>query len=106
MNSEAIIQIGTIIIALIGAAITYVVVPYVKSKTTSEQYKMIEFWVRVAVQAAEQLFNQPGMGEKKKQYVLNFLSDKGIKMTMEQLDALIEAAVQELNKGKLLSSSN
>lgn len=103
MNNDVIIQVGTVIIALIGAVITYIVIPYIKSKTTSEQYKAIEFWVRVAVQAAEQLFSQPGMGEKKKEYVINFLSDKGIKVTMEQLNALIEAAVHELNKGKLLT---
>lgn len=102
MSNEAIIQIGTIIIALIGAIITYIVVPYIRSKTTGEQFRNIEYWVKVAVSAAEQIFNQPGQGEKKKEYVLNFLQDLGIKITIEQLEILIEAAVHEINKNKLL----
>lgn len=100
MNTNAVIEIGTIIIALIGAVITYIVVPYIKSKTTAEQYKNIEFWVKFAVKAAEQIFNQPGMGQKKKEYVIKFLNDKGIEITRKELDVLIEAAVQELNLSK------
>jgi len=100
MDNNAVIEIGTIIIALIGAIITYIVVPYIKSKTTAEQYKNIEFWVEFAVKAAEQIFNQPGMGEEKKQYVIDFLTSKGINITIEELNILIEAAVQELNLSK------
>ncbi len=102
MSNEAIVQIGTILIALIGAIITYIIIPYIKSKTTGEQFRNIEYWVKVAVSAAEQIFNQPGMGEKKKRYVINFLQDLGIKITIEQLEILIEAAVHEINKNKLL----
>lgn len=100
MDNNAVIEIGTIIIALIGAVITYIVVPYIKSKTTAEQYKNIEFWVKFAVKAAEQIFTQPGMGEKKKQYVVDFLTGKGIDITIDELNILIEAAVQELNLSK------
>jgi hypothetical protein len=100
MDNNAVIEIGTIIIALIGAVITYIVTPYIKSKTTAEQYKNIEFWVRFAVKAAEQIFNQPGMGNKKKQYVIDFLTSKGINITLDELNVLIEAAVQELNLEK------
>lgn len=100
METNSIVQIGTIIIALIGAIITYIIVPYVKARTTKQQQENIAFWVRVAVNAAEQLFGDPGMGKKKKEYVLDFLEKMGFKITMDELNILIEAAVLELNKIK------
>lgn len=97
MNTDAVVQIGTIIIALIGAVITYIIVPYFKSKTTKEQREGIAFWVKVAVNAAEQIYNEKGQGKIKKEYVVEFLTSKGINITLQELDVLIEAAVKELN---------
>ena len=101
MSGEAFVKIMTAVIGLIGAIITYVVVPYVKSKTTEKQRDNAKFWVQVAVSAAEQIYNEKGQGKIKKQYVVNFLNEKGIAITDEQLDALIEAAVYEVNKSKI-----
>lgn len=91
-------QIGTAVIALLGAVITYILIPYIKSRTSAAQRGDILFWVSVAVNAAEQVFNASGMGDQKKQYVLDFLTEKGIKVSAEQLDILIEAAVFEINQ--------
>lgn len=103
MGNQAIVEIGTVVIALIGAIITYIVIPYIKSKTTVEQQKTVEFWVRIAVNAAEQIFGNPKMGTTKKEYVLKFLKEKGFNVSETDLDTLIEAAVLELNKLKMLS---
>lgn len=100
MNNELIVQIGTIVIALLGALVTYVVIPFIRSKTTKEQRDNVSFWVSVAVSAAEMIFKEKGAGKAKKEYVWEFLVSKGIKITEEQLDALIEAAVYEINKIK------
>jgi len=97
MNGEAIVNIGTIVIALLGAIITYIVIPFMKERTTKEQRENLMFWVRVAVQAAEQIYNEKSEGALKKEYVINFLSQKGIVVTEGQIDILIEAAVFELN---------
>jgi len=97
MNGEAIVNIGTIAIALLGAIITYIVIPFMKERTTKEQRENLMFWVRVAVQAAEQIYNEKSEGALKKEYVINFLSQKGIVVTEGQIDILIEAAVFELN---------
>jgi LL-H family phage holin len=102
MQGDTIVKVGTAVIALVGAVITYIIIPYFKTKTTSEQQKNIEFWVKIAVTAAEQMFRESGQGEKKKQYVIDFLDRQGIKITMSQLNILIEAAVHELNKNKLI----
>ena len=100
MDTNSVIEIGTIIIALLGAIITYIVVPFIKKKTTKQEYENIEFWIGVAVNAAEQIFSEPDMGEKKKAYVIGFLKKMGIKISMDQLEVLIEAAVREINKNK------
>lgn len=101
MDGQGFVEIVTALIAILGAVITYILVPYIKNKTTAQQQGNIAFWVSVAVNAAEQIFAGSGLGEQKKQYVLKFLTGKGIKVSAEQLDALIEAAVFEINQVKL-----
>ena len=86
------------IITLIAAIITAFLIPYIKSKASAEQLKQIETWVKVAVQAAEQLYTTPQAGEIKKQYVIDFLTSKGYTVDMQKIDALIEATVFSLNK--------
>ena len=85
--------------ALIGVIITCVLIPSIKSKTTTEQQKEINAWVKIAVSAAEQLFTGSGRGEEKKAYVIAWLKERGITVDEAELDALIEAAVYELEQG-------
>ena len=82
--------------SLVVALITCFLIPLIKKRTTSEQYEQIKLWVKIAVQAAEQLYKGRGRGEEKKQYVLKFLESKGMKIDAEVLDALIESAVFDL----------
>ena len=98
MSGDTFIQISTAAIALLGAVITYILVPYIRTKTTQGQRDNLLFWVSVAVSAAEQIFAGSGLGDQKKQYALDFLIGKGIKISAEQLDTLIEAAVFEVNQ--------
>lgn len=91
-------DITTILEALLllaGTIVTYVLIPYIKSKTTEKQQEDIKEWVRIAVTAAEQIYNGTGRGTEKKQYVLDWLSKNNIKVDSEKLDALIEAAVYD-----------
>lgn len=97
MEGEVFVKIVLGVISILGAIITYMVVPYLKSKTSKEQRETIMFWVSVAVLAAEQIFNERGMGAEKKKFVVEFLVEKGIKVSLEELDVLIESAVKELN---------
>ena len=60
----------------------------------------LQKWVSIAVKAAEMIYNMPGMGAEKKQWVLEFLANKLKLVTAEELDAMIEAAVQEIQKYK------
>lgn len=85
------------VFALVAAIITAIVIPWIKFKTTKEQQDEIKQWVKIAVAAAEQIFVGQGRGEEKKQWVLEFLSKYNLKVDMDAIDALIEAAVWELN---------
>ena len=76
-------------------------IPYIKSRTTAQQQAEINAWVKIAVTAAEQIYRGSGRGEEKKAYVLNWLAEHGITLDEERIDALIEAAVYELNHGVL-----
>lgn len=87
------------VFALIGVVITVIVIPYIKSKTTAAEQQEINAWVKIAVAAAEQIYKGSGRGDEKKQYVLNWLKEHGITVDEGAIDALIEAAVYELNNG-------
>ena len=93
-------QIASILISLIGVLVSYLLIPYIKSKTTEKQREDIMFWVKVAVNAAEQIYKEKGNGKLKKEYVVKFLNDIGIKISEFELDVLIESAVLELDKIK------
>lgn len=88
------------VIALAGVVVSCVLIPYIKSKTTAEQQKEINAWVKIAVSAAEQIYVGSGRGEEKKAYVIKWLRDRGITVDEAKLDALIEAAVYELTNGE------
>lgn len=86
---------------LIAAVITAIVIPYIKSKTTTQQQAEINAWVKIAVAAAEQIYNGSGRGAEKKAYVLNWLKQHGVTVDEAKLDAMIESAVYELKSGVL-----
>ena len=94
-------QIVSLIIAVLGLVLTGIFMPYIKTKVSSEQLGTIYTIVKIAVEAAEQIYGA-GMGETKKQYVVEYLASKGLYVDMDmvtsELNAMIESAVFELNK--------
>ena len=86
------------VIMLIAAVISAFVVPWLKGKIEAQKLTQILNWVKIAVNAAEQIYNESGMGEKKKEYVLNFLQQKGYTLDPEKIDAMIESAVYSIQK--------
>lgn len=99
-------QIILAIIALLGTIITAVVVPLIKQKTTDKQQQNIAQWVKIAVIAAEQIIKGPDQGEKRYDYVIEWLKKHNIALdnaeVMAQVELLIEAFVAELNgKGRI-----
>lgn len=94
MNIDVIIKV---IIPILGAILTYVVVPLIRTKVSREDLEYIYSWVTVAVRSAEQMHNAGLITIPKKEYVVEYLQNKGFNISGEDLDNLIEAAVKELN---------
>lgn len=86
------------LITLVLGILTVVVIPYIRGKMSTAEFAETIKWVKIAVQAAEMIFKESGLGEKKKKYVEDFLEAHGITYDAEQLDALIESAVLELKR--------
>lgn len=87
------------VIALFSALITAFLIPLIKSKLTQSRYDSLKFWVKLAVQAAEQIFGS-GTGEKKKDYVISFLLSKGIVFDVDEVTTMLESEVYALTESK------
>lgn len=87
------------LIALATAIITTFLVPYIKEKLDDARFEKLLKWTRIAVEAAEKLFNETGLGENKKAYVLAFLQKHGYSVDIDEIDVLIESAVYEITIG-------
>lgn len=84
------------VVMLILAIVTTFVIPWLKANYTQKQLDTWMMWVRIAVTAAEQLFTAEQWSEKK-QYVVAYLKDRGIKYNEATINNMIEAAVLELH---------
>ena len=97
MNTIDITPIIEALIGIIAAVVSAFLIPGIKSKTTDAQRKELVAWTKIGVAAAEQIFTGDGRGQEKKQYVLDFLASKGLKVDEDSIDNAIEAAVKQLN---------
>lgn len=86
------------LLALAASLVSALLLPYIRSRTSAAQQQELWGWVRIAVSAAEQLYNGSGRGEEKKAYVLDWLQKRGFRLDAETLDALVEAAVRQLKE--------
>lgn len=92
------VQIILAIIGLLGTAITAIVVPLIKAKYDAEKRSKIYEYIEIAVNAAEQILKvEDPTGEKRKQFVVDYLNDKGLKISVQDLNMMVEAAVNQLN---------
>lgn len=71
---------------------------YIESSTTKEQRENALFWIKFVTPIAEELMTGKGRGLEKKQYVLDWLEKNNVKLTTEQLNALIDMVVKEYNE--------
>lgn len=91
-------QVIVALIGLVGVVLSTVVIPLLRAKTTAQKWDNAMFWVKLAVQSAEQIYNGTGMGDIKKEYVEKFLEEHNIKLDPDQIDVAIEAAVLGIQK--------
>lgn len=90
------------LIPVLGAVITYFIVPYIRTIIDAAKLAQYKEWASLAVKTAEMLWRETGHGEDKKTYVVNFLTDmfnsRKIVITEEQMNVLIESAVKEMKE--------
>ena len=92
-------DITQLVIGVIGICVlfvTTVILPLARAKFGNENVDEFLRWVKIGVQAAEQIYAITD-GEQKKMYVLEFLDSKGYDVNEDEVDKAIEAAVLELH---------
>ena len=98
--NEKIFDLILLLIPVIGTILTTYIIPLIKEWIGNEKLAKYEEWASMAVKAAEMMFSESGMGEKKKAYVIEFLTDmfnkNKVVITEWQMEILIEAAVKQL----------
>lgn len=96
--TEISIGILQIVCALIGLAVSAVVVPWLKTSAIPwMREKQLYGLVQKFVQAAEKMAETGALDrEKKKSYVVGLLEEKGY-VVDDELEAFIESAVKELD---------
>lgn len=98
--NEVLFKIILALIPVLGTILTAVIVPYVKEKLGNEKLAKYEYWASMAVNCAEMIFKEQGMGKTKKEYVINFINEmfnkNKVVITEEQIEILIESAVKEM----------
>ena len=103
MTNEIFMKIISAIVTIICALISAYLVPWIRAKITAEQMAQITDYAIKAVRAAEQLYT-PEQWQQKKQHVLEYMLDVindkfRIRLTIEDIDTLIEGVVNEVKKG-------
>lgn len=86
-----------IVLSIIAVVVSCFIVPILKEKLSAEKLERLVKWVKIAVEAAEQLYGS-GAGQQKKEYVVNFLLEKGIVFDANKVATIIESAVYQLPK--------
>ncbi len=99
---EPLFNIILLCIPVIGAIITRFIVPFINARISCVQLDEIIKWTTKAVQAAEVLFDTPASGEKKQEYVIDFIdkkfNSKKEVITRDQIRILLEAAWKEMTE--------
>lgn len=85
------------LITLASVIITGFLIPILKQKLSAEKRAKLNDYVRIAVNAAEQLYGSKA-GQEKKRYVINFLSSKGLYFDEAEVEAMIESEVYKLTQ--------
>lgn len=108
--SETVFMIVKIILSIVSAFVAVYVIPLLKQWKENNQDDRILQMIEIAVRAAEQTFKGTGKGPAKKEEVLRYISEwleqKGIHVSSDQLDQLIEAAVYSMNNEGILYTSS
>lgn len=91
-----------IVVSIAAALIAVYAVPYLYALKDNEKLALVSSMVETAVLAAEQTIKTGGAAKREEvmRFMTDWLNQKKIAITQEQLSQLLEAAVYELNQAK------
>lgn len=101
MDKEIFLMVLEVVLTLAVAVITGVVVPYIRSKIETDKLSKLDYYIKLGIRSAEQIFDGDGKGEEKKKYVVNYITEiinrnLKIDITPEELDTIIEGMVNNV----------
>lgn len=85
------------LITLVSVVITGFLVPLLKQRLSAEKRAKLLEYVRIGVAAAEQIYGSKA-GQKKMNYVIDFLETKGFTFDLNEVEAMIESEVYKLTQ--------
>lgn len=99
--NDVILKLLELVVMVSVIIITRYLIPWIRSNISFSQYSVVLSIVDAAVMYAEQTMTG---GQIKKEAVMdlvtNELNKRGIEITVEQVNALVEAAVYSMNQEK------
>lgn len=90
-------NVFTAFIALLMAALSAFVIPWLRRQMAAEDLDDLLVWVEIAVAAAQQLYHSCD-GEKRLQHALGVLADKGFDINDKAVRSAVEAEVLKLHQ--------
>ena len=97
MSPELITKLVEAIVTVILLLISAYVIPWLKNKIGEDKYATIVEFAEIVVRSAEKIYTQEEWAQKKR-YAVEMVSAKvkelGIELTAEEINAIIEGAVQ------------
>ena len=102
MNTNLFMTIALAIISIAGAVLSAYVIPWIKNNISAKDLETITFWVRFAVRCADQLYTPEQWQEKKKYvmaYIISMAKKLNINLSEQDINILIEAAVNQIHHG-------
>lgn len=102
MSAETFKEIFDICIRIVVLILGGFLIPYIKGRIGQARYNKILEWVDIGVNAAEQIYKTMDKSDEKNilryEYVVDFLNKKNVKITEDEMRALIESAVLSLEE--------
>ena len=93
-------QVIVALIGFLGTILTAVIVPLINANTTQKQRDYAQALVDSAVWAVERFKEIDPEGTLRKETVVEYLNKHKIKLTEEDLDMMIQEAVEHLNQAQ------
>lgn len=100
MNMIDLTPLFEALIGLLAAIVTIYLIPWIKTRLTSDQIAKARMVVEIAVYAAEKAYG-PCCGKEKLEYAKQILAAHGVKLDTKRMLAMIDATIKKMEQNEL-----